>query len=153
MSIQGPSPLLRDAGAPALTMTPIEAPPPIRPSLPAAPAPAAPDGTATVSPWAALLSKLQHLQQSSPPAFNRVVGQMADTVDSEARKATGAEAQSLSGLRDQLKQVAKTGDLSVFRPTHHQRHARTMTSGSAPSMLQRLLEQVDHVLGPGATPA
>ncbi len=150
MSIQGPSPV-HDAGAPTLTTTLIEAPPGPRASPSHGPALPATAATAAVSPWATLLSKLQHAQQSNPLAFKRLVGHVADTVDLEARTATGAEAKSLSKLGDRLKQVAKTGDLSVFKPTHHPGHARTQSSGSVPSLLQTLLEQIDHVLGPGAT--
>jgi hypothetical protein len=108
--------------------------------------------TATVSPWAELLSKLQQLQQRSPGAFKRVAGDMAATVESQTQKATGGAASSVTKLGDQLKQAAKTGELPVFKPTHHSRHARTQATGSAPSLLQTLLAQVDHVLGPGATP-
>jgi hypothetical protein len=146
MSIQGPSPP-RDTGAPTFIT------PPTQPSLPdAPPSIGVPAATATVSPWASLLNKLQHLQQSNPAAFKRVVGQMAEMVETDTHKAARPEAESLAKLSDELKQLAKTGDLTVFRPTHHQRHPRTQPSGSAPSLLQNLLEQIDHVLGPGATP-
>src|ERR1700690_3676292 len=145
MSIQGPSPV-GDTVPPALPKTPIG------PSASQAPPSAAPAATATITPWAALLNKLQRVQQNSPTAFKGLVGHMADTVDTEARKATGADASSLAELGDQLKQVAKTGDLRVFKPTHHPHPTRAQPRGSAPTLLQTLLAQVDHVLGPGASP-
>jgi hypothetical protein len=148
MTIQGPLPL-HDPGAPILTTTPIETPSRIGPQTPDGPLPAA---KASVSPWSALLSRLQQAQQSNPAEFKRLAGRLANAVDTEAAKAAGDEAKSLSKLGDQLKVVAKTGDLSVFKPTHHPRHARAQPMGGAPSFLQTLLQQIDHVLGPGANP-
>jgi hypothetical protein len=117
-----------------------------------APVPSPPAATATISPSAELLNKLQHLHESSPGAFKRLVGHMADTVQTTASKSTGDEKHSLTKLADQLAQLAKTGQVSVFRPTHH-RHPHRQAAPGVSSSLQVLLEQVDHVLGPAATPS
>jgi hypothetical protein len=142
MTIQVPS-ILPTSVAPTSVATSVRPVP--------APAPSPPAATATVSPKAELLNKLQHLQQNSPGAFTRLVGQMSDTVRTQAGKATGEDKHSLTKLADQLAQLARTGQLSVFRPTHH-RHPHPHAAGAVPSSMQTLLEQVDHVLGPGATP-
>jgi hypothetical protein len=149
MSIQDLSPL-RDLVAP-VTATPIQGSSSVAPSLPDAST--APAATATVSPRAELLSKLQHLQQSDPAAFARIATHMAETVDAEAQNSSAAQGKALTKLSGELKQAAKTGDLSVFKPTHHPHHTRTLQSAVTPSLLQNLLGQIDHVLGPGATPA
>jgi hypothetical protein len=152
ISILAPSPL-NDAGAAAASVTtrPFAVTPSIAPQ--ADEQAGAPAATATVSPWAQILSKLQRLQQSNPDVFKRVAGAMGDTVRSEAQRASGGDAQALDHLSGQLKQAAKTGDLQVFKPTHHPHHTRSQSSGASTPLLQALLAQVDHVLGPGATPA
>jgi hypothetical protein len=147
MSIQGPNSLI-DARASTFPTTHTSPPAAVEPISPV------PAATATVSPWAELLSKLQQLHARDPAAFNHVVGQMTERVQTEAGRATGDEKQSLTKLGEQLAQLAKTGEMSVFRPTHHHHRAPAAHSaGKVPSILQTLLDQIDHVLGPGATPA
>ncbi|MGA7118688.1 MAG: hypothetical protein WBY94_01250 [Polyangiaceae bacterium] len=158
MTIQGPFPL-SDAGVTAsVRPSPPAASPSIRPTQPigpwqpAASTPGEPAATATVSPWADVLSKLQQHAQSNPSAFERATNDLASAVDARAQKATGADAKALAELSGQLKQAAKSGDLSVFKPTHHVHRVKTESPGSQPTLLQELLAQIDHVLGPGATP-
>jgi hypothetical protein len=151
MTIQGPS-TLYDASAPTFSTT--SSPTPVTPCTPVSPPNEVTNReTATVSPWAKLLSKLQHLQQINPAAFQGAVSRMADTVKPAADKTTGEEKQSLTKLGDQLAALARTGDLAAFKAPKHHHHARTHpASGGTMSLLQGLIEQIDHVLGPGATP-
>ncbi len=158
MTIQVPFPL-SDAGVTAsIRPSPPAAFPSIGPTQPVGPAPPAastsgePAATATVSPWAEVLSKLQHLAQTDPGVFKRAASDLAATVDARAQKAAGPDAKALAQLSGQLKQAAKSGSLSVFKPTHHVHRIRTASPGSQPTLLQELLAQIDHVLGPGATP-
>jgi hypothetical protein len=151
MSIQGPS-TRYDTNAPtfstipsASAVTPSAVPPKSESTIGIA---------ANVSPWAKLLSKLQHLQQTNPAAFPGVVSQMADAVKTAADKSTGDEKQSLVRVGSQLAELAKTGDLPAFKaPKHHHHTHPRPASGGTMSLLQGLIEQIDHVLGPGATPA
>jgi hypothetical protein len=116
-----------------------------------------PASTVRVSPWAQVLGKLQRLHDDAPATFRVAVGQMADSVKQAADKADGEKKQELQKLSQKLTDAAKTGDLSVFRPTHHHhsRHPAAAQGGGSgqgtPSVLQSLLDQIDHVLGPDAS--
>jgi hypothetical protein len=127
----------------------------IRPSVPAGPPSGQPAATTSVSPWAVLLSKLEQLQRSDPEAFGQVTAQMAGTVATNAASAGGEDKQALTKLADQLNEASKTGNLSAVKPPkHHHHQAAASQGGSAlPSLLQSLLDQIDHVLGPDATSA
>lgn len=148
MSIQVPS-ILFDTGTQGRGTTAI------RPSVPAGPPPGPPAATTNVSPWAVLLNKLQRLQQSDPAVFGRVAAQLAATVKTAAAGASGDDREVLTKLGDQLAEASRTGNLSAIKPAkHHHHHAAPGQKGSGlPSLLQSLLDQIDHVLGPQATPA
>jgi hypothetical protein len=98
-----------------------------------------------------LLSKLQQLRQTDPVALGPLAGQMADTVNTAAGTASGDDKPLFTKLGEDLGQVAKTGDLGALKPPKHHHHHVTGTK--LPSLLESLLEQIDHVLGPGATSA
>jgi hypothetical protein len=150
MSIQGPSRVYDPTGTVFPTISVPSTPPVGTPSgHPAA-------ATASLSPWAELLNKLQRLKDADPAAFRQVAGRLAETARARAGTATGPSKEDASKLADQLAQTAKTGEMPVFKPSKHHHHHRaqpTQPSGGAGmgSLLEVLLEQVDHVLGPGAT--
>ncbi|HEY4012869.1 MAG TPA: hypothetical protein VGM06_06010 [Polyangiaceae bacterium] len=120
---------------------------------------AAPPSTVRVSPWAHVLGKLQQLHDDAPATFKVAVGQMADSVKQAADNADADKKQDLLKLSQKLADAAKTGDLTVFKPTHHHhsRHPASVQAGSpsqgTPNVLQSLLDQIDHVLGPDANAA
>jgi hypothetical protein len=147
MSIQGPASLL-DPRASTFPTSHVAAPAVVEPVSPTSAV------TATVSVWAQLLSKLQQLHEQNPAALKEMAGRMAESAKTAAGSATGDEKQSLARLGERLAHVATTGNIAVFRPTHHHHHhAPAQPSGEAPSFLRTLLDQIDHVLGPGATQA
>jgi hypothetical protein len=159
MSIQGPNSFYDLAGGRAAQ--------PISPNLSVSPTAStgagsdtiAPQSTLRVSAWAQVLGKLQQLHDDAPATFKVAVSQMADSVKQSADKADGDKKQELLKLSQKLADAAKTGDLTVFKPTHHH-HSRhpaaaqsTSTTQGTPSVLASLLDQIDHVLGPDANPA
>ncbi|HZU85335.1 MAG TPA: hypothetical protein VE987_20530, partial [Polyangiaceae bacterium] len=96
----------------------------------------------------------QRLKHDDRTAFAQTLSRMADTARSEAGKATGQTKEQYAKLADQLAQAARSGELSVFRPTkhHHARHLAPHAGSSVEPFLQVLLDQIDHVLGPDASP-
>ena len=158
MSIQGPNSFFELAGTyPAGSIAPTT------PVGAAASSGSSGDASSTastvrLSAWSQVLGKLQRLHDDAPATFKVAVGQMADSVKQAADKADGERKQELQKLCQKLVVAAKCGDLSVFRPTHHHhsRHPAAAQSGSGqgtPSILQSLLDQIDHVLGPDASSA
>jgi hypothetical protein len=157
MTIQGPSTLSDPTGlngrpTPIVALPPTVAPPRSETGA----VDKTPAATATVSPWGELLSKLQQLKHTKPETFEKTVNQLAETAAAAANKATGGDKPALAKVAEQLAQVAKTGELSVFKPPKHHHHA-IHASGAAGtttglgSLMQKLLEQVDVVLGPAAS--
>lgn len=146
MSLQVPT-IVYDGAAPRLSVAPV------RPSIPAGPPSAPPAATATLSHWAVILSKLQQVHETDPAAFGPLATRLAEAVKTAASSASGDDKPVFTKLADDLGRLAKTGDLGALRPPkHHHHHAPAAHSGSGlPSLLESLLEQIDHVLGPGAT--
>src|SRR5579864_7882643 len=146
MSLQVPT-IVYDGGTTSVSVAPV------RPSIPAGSPSGPPADSATLSRWAVLLSKLQELRQADPVALGRLAGQMRDTVNAAAGSASGEDKPVFTKLAEDLGQVAKTRDLSALKPPkHHHHHVAAARSGAGlPSLLESLLEQIDHVLGPGAT--
>jgi hypothetical protein len=111
--------------------------------------------TTTISPWGDALNKLQQLQQSDPAAFGRAVDKLAQTATDSAGTAPAQDQADLKKLADALTHVAKTGDLSALGPPKHLAHHHHVTKeavGGTGTMLSTMLQQLDLLIGPNATP-
>lgn len=108
--------------------------------------------TATISPWATLLNRLQSVASSDPTKLAAVAAQLATTVNAAASQATGDEKTSLVKFGGALQQVGKTGNVSALTPLHHHHnHAAKHWNGGTGALLSNLLQDIDTVLGPNAT--
>ena len=67
--------------------------------------------TATISTPAQFFSELQQLSQSNPTQFKQVAAQLATSFQNAASTATGADAQRLNSIANNLTQAAQTGTL------------------------------------------
>ena len=101
----------------------------------ATPASASSGGVGTdstqLSPMASLLNQLQQLQQTDPGKFKSVMSSIADTRKTDAKSATGPQAQRLNALADKFSQAAQTGQMPDLQPkgqhqgapgSHHHHH-------------------------------
>ena len=75
--------------------------------------------SASVSPLAQYLSRLQQLQQGNPGELKTVLTDIASKLQAAAQAEGGPEGQALSNLANRFQQAAQTGDLSTLRPAHH----------------------------------
>lgn len=66
----------------------------------------------SISAGGQLFSELQQLSQQSPAEFKTVAAQLAKTFQSAASQTSGAQAELLTGLANQLGQASQTGTLS-----------------------------------------
>ncbi len=73
--------------------------------------------TASISPGAQFFSAMQQLSQQNAASFKSVAAQVATSFQAAASKATGAQAQVLSGLASQFTAASKTGTLQPVQPT------------------------------------
>jgi hypothetical protein len=117
-----------------------------------APLPGDAAATATISPWATLLNRLQSVAADDPTKLAAVAAQLVITVNTAASQATGDEKTSLTQFGSALQQVGKTGNVSALTPLHHHRnHAAKHWNGGTGALLSNLLQDIDTVLGPNAT--
>jgi hypothetical protein len=149
MSVQGPNSHFDFVGAYATSRRPAPSADTLAPTTIGGDS-TAPASRVTLSPSSQALNTLQRLREDAPATFKAVIGHMADTVSAEADKSTGAQKQEFAKLSQKLGDAAKSGDLSVFHPTHHRHRAHAASQGVS-TMLQTLLDQVDYVLGPDAS--
>jgi hypothetical protein len=78
--------------------------------------------SATVSPFAQLLSQLQQLQQTNPGEAKTVLSDIANKLQSTAQQDGGSAGRIIGNLASQFQQAAQTGDISSIRPHHHGHH-------------------------------
>ena len=78
--------------------------------------------SASVSPFAQLLSQLQQLQQTNPSEAKTVLTDIANKLQATAQQDGGSAGQILGKLASQFQQDAQTGDISSIRPHHHGHH-------------------------------
>jgi hypothetical protein len=117
-----------------------------------APLPGDAAATATISPWATLLNRLQSIAADDPTKLAAVAAQLTTTVNTAASQANGDEKTSLTQFGKALQQVGKTGNVAALTPPHHHRnHAAKHWNGGTGALLSNLLQDIDTVLGPNAT--
>jgi hypothetical protein len=117
-----------------------------------APLPGDAAATATISPWATLMNRLQSIAADDPAKLAAVAAQLTTTVNTAASQATGDEKTSLTQFGSALQQVGKTGNVAALTPLHHHRnHAAKHWNGGTGALLSNLLQDIDTVLGPNAT--
>ena len=75
--------------------------------------------SASVSPLAQYLSRLQQLQQANPAELKTVLSDIASKLQAAAQAEGGSQGQALSKLANRFQQAAQTGDVSTLRPAHH----------------------------------
>ena len=71
---------------------------------------------ATISGPGQFFSDLQQLSQSDPTKFKQVASQLATSFQNAASNATGADAQRLNSIANNLSQAAQTGSLQPPQP-------------------------------------
>jgi len=109
----------------------------------------------TISPWANVFNRLNELQNLDPTALKAASAKLAAAVQTAAGQTTGADRASLTHLGDALGHIAQTGDVAALKPAaqHHRHHTPAHSSGGTGALLNNLLQQIDIVLGPNATPS
>lgn len=95
--------------------------------------------SADISSFASAMSALQQLSQSDPAQFQEVTGQIASALQADAAKATGSQAQFLTGLADKFQQASQTGSMASLEPAspraegHHHHHRGVKSYGTQQS--------------------
>ena len=88
-----------------------------------------------ISSLASLMSQLQQLQQSDPTKFKTVIADIASTLKTDAKNATGSQASFLNNLAAKFDQAAQTGQMPDLQPKaqagghhHHHHHVQSYDS-------------------------
>ncbi len=101
--------------------------------------------TASISGPGRMFHELKELSQSDPTKFKQVVSDMASSLRTDAKNATGDEASRLSQVADRLDKVAQSGNLSDLAPprpqggaqgAHHGHHGGHHGGGAIMSDLE-----------------
>src|SRR5690242_21691459 len=78
--------------------------------------------SASVSPFAQLLSQLQQLQQTNPAEAKTVLTDIASKLQATGQQDGGSAGRILGDLAGRFQQASQTGDISSIRPHHHNGH-------------------------------
>jgi len=109
-------------------------------------------GTASVSPFAQVLSQLQLLQQTDPAKLKTVLGDVATQLQAAAQQDGGAAGQALSTLANKFQQASQTGDLSGLQP-HHHHHGSHHGGAAAYQQFQDQAQSLPTSGSPASTPS
>jgi phosphatidylethanolamine-binding protein (PEBP) family uncharacterized protein len=98
------------------------------------------------------------LKDSNPGQFGRIVGSLSQKVSGAAATADPKDKAQLQQLAGQLHDASKSGDVAGIKPPAHHHHHRVhvpatkQPTGGTGTLLSDLLQQLDLVFGPNATP-